>query len=38
MWQPDIENPILEKLKAKKLASIKKHLQTCAKNKQKRKK
>lgn len=37
MWQPDIENPILERLEQQKKASRKKHLQTCLKNKSKRK-
>lgn len=37
MWQPDFENPILDRLKKQKNASIKKHILTCAKNKSKRK-
>jgi len=37
MWQPDFENPILEKLEKQKAQSRKKHLLTCAKNKSKRK-
>ncbi len=37
MWEPDYPNPILDKIEKDKIASRKKHLQTCMKNKSKRK-